>query len=652
MPLLSEPPLHLLPEPVLHEPFWADVKAALPGATHLELTAHTQSQGQAAPGSGSGVAVDTPSHEQVTDADLQALEAYEARGGTVAELRGGGPTPPQGGATAEAGALEGTTDPAVRLFHGHGHTVQEMFAIRTGRVGRMPDAVVFPTSHEQVVALVQAAHAHARFVTLMPFGGGTSVSGALECPEDETRSIIVVSTRRMNKVLWVDRESMQACVQAGILGIELESQLKEQGLTMGHEPDSYEFSSLGGWVATRASGMKKNVYGNIEDIVIGARCVTPAGVMSSASLVPRQSTGPDPLQLVLGSEGTLGIITDVVVTVHNVPEARAYGSMVFPTFAAGVAFMREVAAERAQPASIRLVDNEQFQFGQSLKARPSNPFLTAVKDTLQKAYVTKVAGFNPDTMVAATLMFEGKPDVVARHQAQVYALGRKHGGMVGGEANGIRGYFLTYMIAYVRDFAMRYWFLAESFETSVPWGQVMAVCENTKATIRGACRRHGVKGPIYVSCRVTQTYDTGACVYFYFGFMHKGLPDPLGVFSAVEGEARSTILSLGGSLSHHHGIGKHRAQFLRNILTPASAAAVRGAKAAVDPANVMGAANALFAPHAHGLGKATGHADAFNTPHAPTAYAPFAGEASGGAALGASVAAGIREFGDRAEAKL
>ncbi|CAE7838210.1 ADPS, partial [Symbiodinium sp. KB8] len=233
------PPLHLLPEPVLHEPFWADVKAALPGATHLELTAHTQSQGQAAPGSSSGVAVDTPSHEQVTDADLQALEAYEARGGTVAELRGGGPTPPQGGATAEAGALEGTTDPAVRLFHGHGHTVQEMFAIRTGRVGRMPDAVVFPTSHEQVVALVQAAHAHARFVTLMPFGGGTSVSGALECPEDETRSIIVVSTRRMNKVLWVDRESMQACVQAGILGIELESQLKEQGLTMGHEPDSY-----------------------------------------------------------------------------------------------------------------------------------------------------------------------------------------------------------------------------------------------------------------------------------------------------------------------------------------------------------------------------------------------------------------------------
>jgi alkyldihydroxyacetonephosphate synthase len=405
--------------------------------------------------------------------------------------------------------------------------------------------------------------------------------------------------------------------------------------------------------------MKKNTYGNIEDIIIGCRCVTPTGVMESASLVPRQSVGPDPLQLVLGSEGALGIITDVVVKVKKVPTARAYGSVVFPSFTAGVAFMRELAAKQAQPSSVRLVDNEQFQFGQALKAKPHNAFLTAMKDTIQKAYVTKIAGFDPNSMVAATLLFEGSSESVAAQQRKLYAIARTHGGMAGGEANGIRGYFLTYMIAYVRDFAMQYWFLAESFETSVPWSNVLALCDSTKATVRSEARAQGVKGPIYVSCRVTQTYDTGAVVYFYFGFMHKGLADPLAAFHHVEAASRRTILSHGGSLSHHHGVGKHRAGYLQNILTPASAAAVRGAKFAVDPHNVMAAGNALFSEHCTGLGDVGGGSGSVPGPastRAPAAYAPFQGadDEPGAAALALAKAVnnGISQHGEGFQAKL
>ncbi len=645
--LLDAPPVDRLPAPVVHRAYWDAVAAAVSGNVDLQLEAHARTASAAQSSStASSPAVST---ESVTDADLEALERFEAAGGTVAQLQGGtsGATAaaPASGTHHSSSTMHVTTDGGCRLHHGHGHTVSEMFRLRHGRLGRQPDVVVFPTCHEDVVALVTLANKFAEHVALIPFGGGTSVSGALECPENEHRSIVVVSMRKLNRIVWVDRESMQACVQAGIIGTDLERVLKEQGLTMGHEPDSYEFSSLGGWVATRASGMKKNTYGNIEDIIIGCRCVTPTGVMESASLVPRQSVGPDPLQLVLGSEGTLGIITDVVVKVKPLPTARAYGSVVFPSFTAGVSFMRELAAKQAQPASVRLVDNEQFQFGQALKAKPHNPFMTAVKDTLQKAYVTKVAGFNPSSMVAATLLFEGTPESVASQQSTVYSIAKAHGGMAGGEANGIRGYFLTYMIAYVRDFAMKYWFLAESFETSVPWSNVLALCDATKGTVRAEARAQGVKGPIYVSCRVTQTYDTGAVVYFYFGFMHKGLPDPLATFHAVEAASRRTILAHGGSLSHHHGVGKHRAGYLKNILTPASAAAVRGAKFAVDPRNVMAAGNALFSEECTGLNhNSSAHASgSVPVQRAAAAYAPFAPDDDSPGAAAHALAGAVHE---------
>jgi alkyldihydroxyacetonephosphate synthase len=456
---------------------------------------------------------------------------------------------------------------------------------------------------------MDAAVAHAGAVCLVPFGGGTSVSGALESPVGERRAIVSVSMQRMNRVLWIDRESMQACVEAGIIGTDLEREMAKHGLTVGHEPDSYEFSSLGGWVATRASGMKKNVYGNIEDIVMGITCVTPAGVLEHGSLVPRQSTGPDLLEVVLGSEGNLGVVTEVVLKVRKVPETRAFGSIVFPSFAVGVAFMREVAERRAQPASIRLVDNDQFIFGQALKGKPRSPTLAALKEAVGVAYLTRFKGFDPHAIAAVTLQFEGSHERVAAQQAEIFALARKHGGVSGGETNGLRGYFLTYMIAYVRDFAMKYGVLAESFETSVPWANVLSLCTDVKARVTEACARHGVRHPPLVSCRVTQTYDTGACVYFYFGFHYRGLADAEAVFEAVEKEARDEVLAHGGSLSHHHGVGKHRKQWMSTLVSPVWLHLLRATKTALDPLNVMGANNIIdFATPAAAAAAAAGAA--------------------------------------------
>ena len=190
-----------------------------------------------------------------------------------------------------------------RIVHGHGQTVFEIFALRYAKLPRIPDIVLWPQSHGDVVKIIEAATKCN--VCVIPFGGGTTVSGAVTCPEEETRMIVSLDMTDMNHILWFDEENLLAHCEAGIVGQDLEKKLSEFGFCTGHEPDSIEFSTLGGWVATRASGMKKNVYGNIEDLVVRIRMVTPTGVMEKHCQVPRISCGPDIHHVMLGSEGKL-----------------------------------------------------------------------------------------------------------------------------------------------------------------------------------------------------------------------------------------------------------------------------------------------------------------------------------------------------------
>ncbi|HEX2878322.1 MAG TPA: FAD-binding oxidoreductase, partial [Polyangiaceae bacterium] len=248
-----------------------------------------------------------------------------------------------------------TTDPAIRTRHGHGHTQEEVFKLNHQSLARVPDAVVYPITEDEVVALVKAATENN--LCLIPFGGGTNVTQALACPEQEARPIVAVDMRRMNRILWIDRDSQTACVEAGAVGRHLLTALAKHGFTLGHEPDSIEFSTLGGWIATRASGMKKNRYGNVEDIVLEVRLVTPQGIVGRDGRNPRESTGPNPRELAFGSEGNFGIVTSAVVQLRPLPQVQRYGSVVFPNFDAGLAFLHELSRVGQVPASVRLVDN-------------------------------------------------------------------------------------------------------------------------------------------------------------------------------------------------------------------------------------------------------------------------------------------------------
>lgn len=477
-----------------------------------------------------------------------------------------------------------STDDEVRLRHGHGHHLEEIYHVLYGKLERVPDVVVYPSSDEEVRAILDVA---ARFSAIViPFGGGTCVSMALACTPGDM-PIVSLDMGRMAQVEWIDPVTKTACIQGGAVGRVLEEQLREHGFTLGHEPDSIEFSTLGGWIATNASGMKKNRYGNIEDIVLDVSVVTRAGIVSHPGDGARVSHGLDVRKLVIGSEGMLGVITRAVVKIHKAPEVQRYGSLVFPDWNAGLAFMEALSNFQTAPASVRLVDNLQFQFGRALKPSNKAPLLSE----LQKLFVTKIHGVDLEKMVACTLVYEGEDEEQRELEARVVRTAKKFGGFGAGGAAGKDGYNLTFGIAYIRDFLLQYWTLGDSFETAVPWGRVDAVVEGVKAAVTKSHQDSGLDGHPFVTARVSQIYQTGCCVYFYIGFHYKESKNPLEAFRKLEHAARVAILDAGGALSHHHGIGKIRAEYLDRVKSSAALEWNRRAQAALDPDGIFANGN-------------------------------------------------------------
>ena len=477
-----------------------------------------------------------------------------------------------------------TVDPEQRLRRGHGQTQAEMYAIKYGSLERIPDVVVFPGSEEEVAALVKLAEEHS--LMLQPFGGGTSVNEALRCPVGETRPIVAVDLARMNRIRWIDPVNHMACIQAGAVGRLVAAQLDEHGFTLGHEPDSIEFSTVGGWIATHASGMKKNRYGNIEDIVLDMRVVTPKGILSHSSALPRESLGGDVRRWMLGCEGSGGIITEAIIKIFPAPESQVYGSVLFPDLAHGLAFMYELSQSGHVPASVRMVDNLQLQINFAIK--PKTNRWGAIKGALEKWVVTRIKGLSMEKVVACTLVFEGSRAEVEAQEKHVNSLAKRHGGMSGGASNGRRGYMLTYGIAYIRDWILNHWLIAESFETSVAWTDTLALINRVKKRIAAEHAARKLPGRPFVTARVTQIYTTGVCVYFYFAMYYKGVTNPSAVYHEIENAARDEILKAGGSLSHHHGVGTLRREFLGRVMSGPALRWRADARSAIDPNGTIG----------------------------------------------------------------
>lgn len=476
---------------------------------------------------------------------------------------------------------------ADRIRHSHGHTHEDMYNLKHG-FERVVDAVIYVDGEKDVRDLMAFANKNDS-ICMIPFGGGTNVTNALSCSENENRYIVSVDMSRMNQILWIDSENKMAEIQAGAIGTELDKELSKYGFHTGHEPDSNEFSTLGGWISTAASGMKQARYGNIENIVLSVKLITPTGDLVKYEAHPRTSTCLDIKQLIFGSEGNLGIITSATIKLHVRPEVREYDSILFPTFKEGVKFFRHLSETNVVPASIRLVDNRQFRFGQAIK--PEKSRTGKIVSALQKKYVLGWKGFDKDTMVACTILYEGDRENVNYQKKVLAKIAPRYGGMFAGAESGKSGYILTYAIAYIRDIGARIGIMAESFETAVPWNKIHDVCNAVQKTVDEQHAVQKINGKPFISWRISQIYDQGVCIYFYYAFDCSGLGRPDQVYSAIEAKCRRAIMDNGGSLSHHHGVGKIRKRFIGELYNDTSRSVAQAIKKSVDPRNIMVATN-------------------------------------------------------------
>ena len=486
-----------------------------------------------------------------------------------------------------------------RARRGTGHTQEDMYELRTGLVRfRVPDAVVWPQNVVEIQALVSLAAKNNW--CLIPFGGGTNVTHSTRCPKQDIdpRPMVSVDMKLMSRILWVNEEDGLVHVESGITGSELILSMEKLGFTIGHEPDSYEFSTLGGWIATKASGMKQNKYGNIEDIVREVSVVGATGLLAhkhstNKSSVGRSSTGVDLKSLMIGSEGCLGIIVSAVIKIWPLAETTSHESILLPNFDAGMRYVKDLSKMRAmKPASVRLLDNAQFRLGQALK--PDATRYESLRGLVTKKVGYYLGSLSETSVVCATITFEGSANEVKLQKKYVSELASAHGGILAGSRVGKAGYNLTFAIAYLRDFALNYNILGESFETFVPWSKLTQVVEATKHRIYSEHKVRTLPGTPFVCCRITQLYDEGACVYFYFCMQISGVAEPSDTFSDIEKAARQEILDNGGTLSHHHGLGKLRSSFVPQIYSQGYIDSLIAMKKAIDPSNTFGVRNGVF----------------------------------------------------------
>ncbi len=477
-----------------------------------------------------------------------------------------------------------------RLIHSQGQTTDEVYKVVFAKIDRATDMVFYIESEDEAKRLIELAIEHD--VCLIPYGGGTSVSNALQIPDVEDRMVVAVDTRRMDAIESIDVENRRVVVQAGITGSVLEERLEAQGLTVGHEPDSIELSTLGGWISTNASGMKKNRYGNIEDIVENVTMITPTGVVEQIEPLTRASIGVSPQNILLGSEGNFGIITKATLKVYTLPEASDFNSALFHDWDTAVAFMYELSRSGAVPASARLMDNAQFRFGQALNAKVTGMKVLAKK--LEKFFVLNVKGFDPYKMVVTSFKLEGSKEEVAFQQKTIKRLTKKYKGLIGGSENGKKGYNLTFAIAYIRDFMTRYHIVGETMETSVPWSKINVVCAAAQKQLTELHKKYNIPGKPYLSYRVPQIYHTGVCIYFMFAINVKGISNPIEIFTEMEHAMRDAIMENGGSISHHHGVGKLRKDFMKGTISTTSIELIKQIKASHDPKNIFGVRNNVF----------------------------------------------------------
>ena len=467
-----------------------------------------------------------------------------------------------------------TTDKMERVVHTYGKSIRDLIRVRANLIERTPDLVVYPADENETQRVVEAAVASD--VVIIPFGGGSNIASSLEPRADETRVVLSLDMGRMRELISIDEESGLARIQAGALGPDLEAQLEARGWTLGHFPDSFTHSSLGGWIATRSSGMQSDKYGDIADIVRGLRVVRGGGILVIRA-IPSSSTGPSVREMIVGSEGRLGIITEATVQVHRTPAKRDVFGYFFPNWEAGTAAMQEIAESDATPSITRVSDSRETGFSLATsKARTGmDKFLAGT----MLPTIMKSKGWNLDDICLSFIGYEGGEAHAKRQKKLVDRIVKKHGGMGVGKGPGVLYDQKKFDTPYLRDFLLDRGAAGDVSESAMPWSKVNQLHDAVRVAADKAFDEIGIKG--WIMSHLSHSYHSGACLYFTFAFVMG--KDPIAEYNVVKGAIQQAFIDNGGSLSHHHGVGLEHAPWLEQDISVEGVAVMRGLFAAADP---------------------------------------------------------------------
>lgn len=480
--------------------------------------------------------------------------------------------------TAALGAAHVSTDTETRLLHTYGKSYRDLLRARTGPPARSPDAVLFPANRAEVEALLRAAVQHS--VQVVPFGGGTNICGGVEPDPTRPGMCVTVSLRRMKRVLALDRVARTARIEAGALGPELEAELNAQGFSLGHFPDSFEFSTLGGWLATRSAGMQSDAYGKIEDMVVSLTLCTPSGTLVTPN-VPRSATGPDLAQIAVGSEGTLGLITEAVMRVHPVGE-REYRGILVPGFDHGINLVRELTHRGALPTTTRLSNQQETALGFAMKPKSGGASAFAAK--VFKAYLRHVKRFPFDHACLMIVGFEATTrGELAEKRRRTLAVCREFGAVDLGKSVGASWFAGKYDYPYLRDVVMDRGGMVDVVETAATWDVLPGLYNELKESLHAHLRRGEFPG--YVGCHLSHSYPAGACLYFTFAAQAESGRE-LPQYLATKRLIFELLLKHGATLTHHHAVGYELLPWMPRHLGETGLQILRGVKHSVDPQNL------------------------------------------------------------------
>jgi len=461
-------------------------------------------------------------------------------------------------------------DRLARVSHCFGRSYPDLVRLRAGELAKAPDVVVYPCSHDEVRAVLGAC-ADAG-VEVVPFGGGTSVVGGVE---PSAPGAVSLDLARMASLIDVDPVSLSARLGPGMTGPTAEAALAEHGLTLGHFPQSWEYATIGGFAATRSAGQASTGYGRFDKLVLGLRVATPAADLTVQPF-PGTAAGPSLREVLVGSEGVLGVITEVTVKVRPAPAARVYEGWSFRSWEEGVAAFRELEQSHAAPEIARLSDQDETRLTMAMSGSGG------IGRSLMKRWMRLR---RHDDGCLAIFGFEGEADEVAERRARALAIARAGGGMRLGARVGEAWRHGRYRAGpYLRDELIARGIMAETLETATSWSNLDRLYRAVRTALKDSLEARGT--PPVVMCHVSHLYPSGASLYYtWIAKQEQGAE--IEQWRAAKAAACDAIVAAGGTITHHHAIGRDHVPWMEREIGAGGVAMLRALKAELDPRGVM-----------------------------------------------------------------